>query len=128
MSSRLLKEQLNAWCTNEDNVLIFAEFSTMVMMVVMYAVMGRQFTEKYAKELISLVQTYEVALQDPLAKGLPLWASERRCLIKSVEMLFKRIIDDEVKKQIKNPENYKGHVNYFQQLINQKEIHEGTIQ
>ena len=114
--SRLLRERLETWTTSGENVAIFAEFSTMVMTVVIYAIMGAHFTEKYAKELVPLVQAYEMALQDPLAKGLRLWASNPGRLIKSVERFIKRVINEEVKERLENPEKYKKNVDFFQQL------------
>ena len=55
MGELLLRERLDAWSASGESVVIFKEFSTMVMTIVMYTIMRPQFTEKYSKQLISLI-------------------------------------------------------------------------
>lgn len=125
LGERLLREKIETWCETRKAVPLFHEISTLVMTVVMYAIMGNAFADKYAKELIPIVQAYEVALQTPESKALPWWASKAGRIIKSAERRLKELLDEEVKFRLQNRDKFKDNVDFLQDMLNQRDRHEG---
>ena len=125
VGERLFREKIETWCETREAVALFHEISTLVMTVVMYAIMGHAFADKYAKELIPIVQAYEVALQTPESKALPWWASKAGRIIKFTERRFKAVLDEEVKVRLQNRDKFKDNVDFLQDMLNQRDHHEG---
>ena len=113
MGGKLARSRIQSWSQSGQSVPLFQEISKLVMTVVLYALMGPVFAEKFGDKIIPMVQAYEVALQTPEIKAFPWWATKAGRLVKSVERDFKQLVDDEVKRRLACPESYNDNTNFL---------------
>ena len=124
VGGRILRERIETWCRTGQSVPLFQEISNLVMTVLIHVVMGDEFAEKYAAELVPLMQGYEIALQTLEFKALPLWASKVGWTMESTERRISDLLRNELEIRLKNPNLYKERAGYFQEIIKSGQ-HEG---
>jgi hypothetical protein len=125
VGEHLFRERLETWCRTGQSVFLFQEMSTLVLTVLMYIVMGSEFAEKYAAELVPLIQEHEIALQTIALKAFPRWASKVGRIMESTEKRFNELLSREAQIRLENPNQYKNNNDYFQEMVNKRDQHEG---
>ena len=106
------------WAENGEPIPIFQQMSHLVMTLVVNIIIGPEFAEKHGDEVVPMILAYEWALQKPQTKALPRWLSDEGRVLESVEARMKQLIGEEVEQRLKNPEKYKGNMDYMQAMLN----------
>lgn len=114
----LVRKRFEEWADKGEPVSLFRGLSDLVMTTLVHLLMGSEFAEKHAKELVPVVRAYEYALQKPETKILPRWASKKGRLMDSVEQRMVELVGDEVTRRLEHPEQYKGNMDYMQHVLN----------
>jgi cytochrome P450 len=118
MIQPMARDRFESWSQHGEPVSLFQGMSELVLAVLFHMFTGPVFAEKHEKELIPLVRAYESAMQKPLARALPRWASKDGRLLDSVEKRFKELIDEEVTRRLENMDKYKDNIDYLQMVLN----------
>lgn len=118
MIQPIARDRFESWSMNDVPVSLFQGMSELVMTVLFHMLTGPVFAEKHAKQLVPLVRAYESAMQKPVTRTLPRWASKEGRLLNSVEKRFKELIDEEVIRRLENMDKYKDNSDYLQIVLN----------
>jgi cytochrome P450 len=118
MIQPMARDRFESWAKRDVPVSLFQGMSEFVLTVLLHMFIGPVFGEKHAKELVPLVRAYESAMQKPVTRALPRWASKDGRLLDSVEKRFKELIDEEVIRRLENMDKYKDHIDYLQMILN----------
>jgi hypothetical protein len=114
----LAKQQFTEWAESGEPVSLFRGMSTLVMTLLLYMLVGPEFAQSHAEELVPMIQAYEWSLQKPQTKILPRWMSPEGRLLDAVEERMKVLIDEEILRRLENPEKYEKNMDYLQMVLN----------
>lgn len=114
----IVRKRFEKWAETGECVSLFRGISDIVMTEMLYLVMGDEFAEEHAEELVPIVRNYESAIQKPQTKAFPRWASDPGRRLDYVENRMKVLLDEEVALRMNNPEKYKHNKDYLQLVLN----------
>jgi cytochrome P450 len=113
-----VRKRFEGWCERGETLSLFQGMSNLVLTVLLHMFVGSEFAERHAEECIPLIREFESAMQKPLSKILPRWASAEGRLLAYVETRFKELVDEEVLHRLENMEKYKDNKDYLQMVLN----------
>lgn len=114
----IVKTRFEKWAETGECVSLFRGMSDIVMTEMLYLIMGDEFAEEYAEELVPIVRNYESAMQKPQTKAVPRWASGPGRCLDYVENRLKVVLDKEIALRMNNPDKYKNNKDYLQFILN----------
>jgi len=112
------KQRFTEWSESGEPISLFRGMSNLVLTLLLYILLGPEFAEQHAEELVPMTQAYEWSLQKPQTKVLPRWMSPEGRLLDTVEERMKVLIDGEILRRMENPAKYEKNRDYLQMVLN----------
>jgi len=124
----LVHARFDSWSRSPDPINLFRSLSDLTMTYLLYLIMGTDFAERHAEEVVPMVRKYETAMQRPETKLLPRWMTPAGRYLTYVEARMQVLVGAEVETRCRDMQRYKGNVEYIQQVLNRvgDKFKEGT--
>jgi len=114
----MVRGRFEKWVSEGKPIPLFRAISDLVMTLLFHLIVGKEFAERDAEELVPLVRNYERAMQSPQTKTFPRWASAEGRFLDRVTARVKPLVDEEIERRMQSPELYRAHIDFLQHILN----------
>jgi len=118
MMKPMVQGRFEKWVSEGKPIPLFRAISDLVMTLLFHLIVGKEFAERHAEELVPLVRNYERAMQTPQTKMFPRWASAEGRFLDRVTARVKTLVDEEIERRTQSPELYRTHTDFLQHILN----------